>query len=184
MRRMPQPKLGILLVFFTIREADEFKLHSPRTPEIDPALARSCLLADRSLSHDLDSPVPKIANSQIKVVDVQSNVMAANIAVAWLRALPVGWFVQKYLKIGSVPQPVEPDFADNGAGVDAKVGPHPGIAGFLGSKPVDLLTSKDVHEESMSLGKVGNSEPDMVCATHPGNALMARWCHLCSSSLY
>jgi hypothetical protein len=116
MGRVPQPELGVLLVFFTIWKADEFKLHSPRTSEIDPALARGCLLTGCSLSHNLYSPLPEIANSHVKVVNVESDVVAANVAVPGLVALPVGGFVQKHLKIGSVPQPVEADLADDCAG--------------------------------------------------------------------
>jgi hypothetical protein len=122
MRRMPgmpEPDGGVLLVGLPGRIAHELELHAPRAEKILPALSGRRVAAGDRAGHQPHAVGPQVADRRVHVVDVKGDVMAADVAVARLRALVRERLVLEDLEVEAEAAPVEPDLPHDRARVDA-----------------------------------------------------------------
>jgi hypothetical protein len=79
---MPQAEFGVLFVALSIRKADELKLHSPWRKKVNPGLAG--IWPNRPDCRRTQEPDPlfgKVGNCRIEIINIESQMMAAYIAV-------------------------------------------------------------------------------------------------------
>lgn len=160
---MPQQHLGILLVGLSAGEAHELELHAPRRAEVEPALPGRGAGAGDRLAHDLHPVRAQVRDGGLQVIDVEGEVMPADVAVARLRCLAVGAVVLEQLDVAAAAEPIEADLADHGARMDTELDRHPiVVVRPLGAERVDVHGAQDVDQEPLGLVEVGNREPDVV----------------------
>jgi len=79
---MPQAEFGVLFVALSIRKADELKLHSPWRKKVNPGLAGIWPdRPDRRLTQQPDPLFGKVGNCRIEIINIESQMMTAYIAV-------------------------------------------------------------------------------------------------------
>ena len=96
--------------------------------------------------------------------------MAAQVAVARLRALVRPGLVLEDLEVEAEAAAVEPDLPHDRARVDVEVIEHPVVVvPHLGQR-VDVVQAQHVHEEGVRLLHIGDGDADVVAAAQSGNA--------------
>ena len=79
---MPQAEFGVLFVALSIRKADELKLHSPWRKKINPGLSGIWPnRPDCRRTQETDPLLGKVGNCRIEIINIESEMMAAYIAV-------------------------------------------------------------------------------------------------------
>ena len=79
---MPQAEFGVLFVTLSIRKADELKLHSPWSEKVNPGL--SGIWPNRPDGRRTQEPdvfFGKVGDGRIEIINIESQMMAAYIAV-------------------------------------------------------------------------------------------------------
>ena len=84
---MPELDRGVLLVGLPRREAHQLELHAPRAEEVLPALPGRGVAARDRAGEQPHALRAQVGDGRIHVVDVEGDVVAAQVAVARLRAL-------------------------------------------------------------------------------------------------
>src|SRR5690348_11599403 len=84
---MPEPDGRVLLVRLATGVADQLELHAPRAQEVLPALAGRGVTARMRAGHQPHALVAQVGDGLVHVVDVEGDMMAAQIAVARHRTL-------------------------------------------------------------------------------------------------
>src|SRR5258706_16158662 len=97
MPRMPEPDGGLLLVRLAPRDAAQLKLHAPRAEEVLPALPGRGVPARDRPGEQPHALLAQVGDGLVHVVDVEGDVVAAEVAVARLRALPRVGLVLEHL---------------------------------------------------------------------------------------
>src|SRR5690606_2697436 len=90
MIRIPQQHLGVGFVGLAVGEADQLELHAPRAQKVHPALALAGVSADGRLAEDLNALGVQVRDGAVEIVDIERQVVSADIAVTRLPGLPVG----------------------------------------------------------------------------------------------
>src|SRR4051812_32213875 len=94
MSRVPQQCFGVPFVALAVRIAHQFKLQAPRCLEIAPSGAsRRTVFDEVGLAHDLDTMVPEMLERWVEIIDIERDVVTANVAVAGRRRTLVGRFI-------------------------------------------------------------------------------------------
>src|ERR1039458_3385639 len=177
---MPQLDGGVLLVGLPLREAHELELHAPRAEEVLPALPGRGVAARDGAGQQPHALRAQVADGLIHVVDVEGDVVAAQVAVARLRALVRQGLVLEDLEVEAEAAAVEADLPHGRAGVDVEVLEHPVVvAAHLGQR-VDVVAAQHAGEEGMGLLHIGDGDADVDAASQSGNA----WGHGSSSTEY
>ncbi len=105
----------------------------------------------------------------IEIIDVEREVVAANVAVAWLGALAIRWLPPEDFKVGSVATAKESQLTHDAARVHVEVLTHPVVVRPLeGAEGVDTLAPDDVNEEAFGFVEVRNGETNVFGAAKPG----------------
>ena len=145
-------------------------MHPPRAPEVDPPLTGTGTASDGWFAHDLDALLPQVAQRSVEIIHVEGDVVSADVAVARLRRSAICGFVLEDLEIGSERTAVEPQFADDGAGVHSEVSRHPVVVSFEWALRVDTFAADHIHEEVLGLIDVRHGEADMLGAAQSRNS--------------
>src|SRR6476469_34738 len=104
MSRVPQQCFGGLLVTLATGIAYQFELQAPRCLKIDPGRAGRRTVRDMiGLAHDLDAVVPEVLERRGKSIDIEGDVVAANITVAGRGRTLIRRFILKNLEIRPPP---------------------------------------------------------------------------------
>ena len=88
--------------------------------------------------------------------------MAANVAVARLRSLPVCGLVLENLQVGAGPQTVKADLSDERARMNTEVGAHPIVVAALATERVNVHRTEHIDEEAVRLLQIRHREADVV----------------------
>ena len=96
--------------------------------------------------------------------------VAAEVAVARLRALVRPGLVLEDLEVEAEAAAVEPDLPHDRARVDVEVVEHPVVVvAHLGQR-VDVVAAQHVGEEGVGLLHIGDGDADVVAAAQSGDA--------------
>ena len=170
---MPQAEFGVLFVTLSIRKADELKLHSPWRKKVDPGL--SCIWPNRPEGRRTQEPHPlfgKVGNCRIEIINIESQMIPAYVAVLRLNQVLIGSFILKYLEIWSVLAAKEPQPAHNCARVNVEMLLHPIIGSLEGSKFKHVLAANYIYKKICRLRQVRNCEADVFSSSEAWNP---RW---------
>ena len=126
---MPEKTRRVALVCFPFWKAYELELQAPWTPEIDPTLPARGLFARGRLAHHFNAVFSQVQYRGVEVIDVERNVVSADVAVAWLGTLAVNRLVEEDLKVCAVPEAVEANLTDFGPRMHTEVRVHPIVVG-------------------------------------------------------
>ena len=99
---------------------------------------------------------------RIHVVDVQGDMVAADVAVAGHVSLAVSSAIGEDLEVRAVAESVEPDLGDLRPRVHIKLPLHPVVVAVLAGQRVDVVCAEHPDEEVMCGIHVGNSDADVV----------------------
>ncbi len=147
---------------------DQFELSAPRRQEVDPPLTFVRAPASGGSAEDPNTPRLKVTNCQIEVLDVQGDVMAPVIAVAWKVHPLVGGLVLEDLEDGRPTTSEEPDLLGDRTGMHVEVGAHPVAIVGERAERVEVLAPENIDEERGRLFDVRHGEPDVVETRKPG----------------
>ena len=167
---MPQTEFGVLFVTLSIRKADELKLHSPGREKVNPGL--SGIWPNRPYCRRTQEPdafLGKVGNCRIEIINIESQMMAAYIAVPRLNQVLIGSLVLKYLEIRPVLAAKEPQPAHNCARVNVEMLLHPIIGSLKGAKFEHVLAANYIHKKICRLRQVRNCEADVFCSSEAWN---------------
>src|SRR5690554_122772 len=169
--RVPQARRrrGVGLVDLAVGEAHELEQHAPRAEEVDPSLPLAVTRACRRLAEDTHPVPPQVLDRRVKVLEVEREVVATDVAVARLGGLSVGGLPLEDLEVGSVLAAVEAQLTHDRARVHVEALGHPvGVLVHEGTERVDVLAPDDVDEEAVRLLDVGDGEADVLGAEQSG----------------
>src|ERR1700733_9457234 len=167
---VPELPRGVLLVPLAPRVAHQLELHAPGAEEVLPALPGRGVAARDRPGEQPHAPLPQVADRRVHVVHVEGDMMAAQVAVAWLRALIRPGLVLEDLEVEPEAAPVEPDLRDGRAGVDVEVVEHPVVVGPHLRQRVDEVAAEHAGEEGVSLFHIGHGDAEVVAAAQSGDA--------------
>ncbi len=143
----------------------QLELHAPGRAEVDPALALARAAARGGFGHHVDVVFPQVRKRGVQVVDVQRDVMPADVAVARRDARLLGCRVLEHLEDRLSAAAVEMQPLHDRAGVDAEMVGHPiGVVVPVRAERVEVLASDHVDEEPVGLAEVGDGDADVVDA--------------------
>ena len=123
------------------------------------------------LAQHAHARAPQVRDGRVEVVDVEGQVVAADVAVAGLVALAVGRLPLEDLEVRAVLAAVEAQLAHDRARVHVEVLGHPVVVALERAERVHVLAPDHVDEEAVRLVEVGNGEADVLRSAQP------RKCH-------
>src|SRR3954452_5082660 len=100
-------RLRVAEVRLAVRVADQLELHPPRGEEVDPALALVGAGTGRGLTEHLHTLLAHVRDRGVQVVDVEGDVVAADVAVPRRHRVLVGRLVVEDLEDGLTAAPEE-----------------------------------------------------------------------------
>jgi len=164
---VPQHHVRLLLVRLAARVADQLELHAPRGEEVDPPLALRGVAAGYRPGQDPHALVLEVVDGGVHVIDVEREVVAAQVAVARHRPLVPGRLVLEDLQVEAEGAAVEADLADGRAGIDVQVRGHPVVVVPHPRQRVHVVAAQHVHEELVRLRHVRHGDPHVIAAPQP-----------------
>src|SRR4051812_27904286 len=162
MSRVPQQCFGVLFVTLAAGIAHQFELQAPWCLEINPSRAcRRTALDGVGLTHDLDAVVPEMLERSVEIIDIERDVVTANVAVAGRRRTLVRRFILEDLEIHSTTAAQEA-IAHAGIRMNIELAAHDLRIGDDGAAVEHEFASNDIGEEQHGLFEIGNGDADML----------------------
>jgi len=117
----------------------------------------------------------QVGDRSANVLDIESQVMSAHIAVAWRCRTCALKFVLEYLEARASLAPKHAKLSDDCAGIDAKVHLHPVVSRLERSDFEYERTANHIDEEPRRRLDVGHGEPHMIRARQSWQAAAHRF---------
>jgi hypothetical protein len=150
---VPGPTCGI---------GHELEVSAPGGEEVDPPLTQVRARTGGGLAQDLDADRTQIVDGDVDVVDVESEVVSADVAVAGSDGVLVRGDVLEDLEDGTSSTSKEAQVRDLRRRIDVEVLVHPCAPVDDRSQRVQVLTPQDLDQEASRLLDVRHCQPHMI----------------------
>lgn len=169
---MPKSSACFLLVALAAGKAYELQLHAPGRKEVHPDLAPAGTGGpDRWFAKHSDILGLKVGDGGINIIDIERQVMPANVTVFWLLRALIRRCVLEDFEIGSRPTAQKAQSFHDGAWMYIEVNVHPFVVRLKWTEFVERFAANHIDKEIDSLIEVGDGEADVIGAKQAGKTV-------------